>query len=67
MANVTWVSDAHESDVRRRAHWPGFALVCVALAQFRRASAAERRYDELMRTGSDRPDAARRIFVEFYS
>jgi hypothetical protein len=67
MVNVTWASDAHGSAGRRPAHSRGFAFVCVVLAEFRRAIAAERRYDEFIRTGIDRPRAARRVFVEFYS
>jgi hypothetical protein len=73
---VTWASDlrgdrrdrrAHGTEVHRCPHARGFAFIRIVLAEFGRAVAAERRYDDLMRTGTERPHAARRVFLEFYS
>jgi hypothetical protein len=50
---------------------PGFAFVLAIAAEFRRAGAATRRYDQLRRMAHacDDPAAspARRIYLEFYS
>ena len=49
----------------------GWAFVVVLAAEFRRAMAAARRYEELKDTahGDDDPEAgpARRVYLEFYS
>ena len=56
-------------------HWLGFGFVFIVFAEFRRAVAAEQRYEELKgkstaalaREGIAHPDVPRRIFEEFYS
>jgi hypothetical protein len=56
-------------------HWPGFGFVFIAFTEFRRAVAAEQRYEDLKgrstaalaREGIARADVPRRIFEEFYS
>jgi hypothetical protein len=55
--------------------WLGFELMGTVSAEFRRAIAAEHRYDELRRKdaaalaleGIARAEIPRRVFVEFYS
>jgi hypothetical protein len=50
---------------------PGLAFVLAVAAEFRRATAATERYEQLRRTvrACDDPAAnpARRVYVEFYS
>ena len=54
---------------------PGLELLLAILAEFRRARAAEQRYEKLRRAGAAalardgivRTDLPRRIFEEFYS
>jgi hypothetical protein len=56
-------------------HWPGFGFVFIVFTEFRRAVAAEQRYEDLKgrstaalaREGIARADVPRRIFEEFYS
>lgn len=49
-------------------HARGFGPLVVSLAEYRRAAAAERRYDELTRSGALRPAAvSRQVFEEFYA
>jgi hypothetical protein len=56
----------------QKEHRAGFGPLVVFLAEFRRAAAAERRYDELKRTNAvaqsgGAGDPSRRIFDEFYA
>jgi hypothetical protein len=66
-----------ESEIHRirPGHWLGLGFVFIVFAEFRRAVAAEQRYEELkrnstaalVRAGIARPDVPRRVFEELYS
>jgi hypothetical protein len=70
-----WASGALEIHRIQSGHWPGFGFVFIAFTEFRRAVAAEQRYEylkgrstaALAREGIARADVPRRIFEEFYS
>jgi hypothetical protein len=70
-----WASGALEIHGIQSGHWPGFGFVFIAFTEFRRAVAAEQRYEDLKgrstaalaREGIARADLPRRIFGEFYS
>jgi hypothetical protein len=70
-----WASGALEIHRLQSGHWPGFGFVFIVLTEFRRAVAAEQRYEYLKGRGTAalacegiaRADVARRIFEEFYS
>ena len=59
----------------RPGHWLGLGFVFIVVAEFRRAVAAEQRYEELkgkstaalVREGIAHPDVPRRVFEELYS
>jgi hypothetical protein len=59
----------------RPGRWLGLGFVLIAFAEFRRAVAAERRYEALkgmstaalVREGIAHPDVPRRVFEELYS
>jgi hypothetical protein len=70
-----WVSGASEIHGIQSDHWPGFGFVFIVFTEFRRAVAAQQRYEDLKgkgtaalaREGIARADIPRRIFEEFYS
>jgi hypothetical protein len=75
MVRAAVASSALEIHRIQPGHWLGFGFVFIVFAEFRRAAAAEQRYEELKgrstaavaREGIAHPDVPRRIFEEFYS
>ena len=75
MARAAAASSGSEIRGIRPGHWLGFGFVFIVFAEFRRAVAAEQRYEELKgnstaalaREGVAHPGAPRRVFEEFYS
>ena len=75
MARAAVASGASEIHRIRPGHWLGLGFVFIAFAEFRRAVAAEQRYEELKgkstaalaHEGIAHPDVPRRVFEELYS
>ena len=67
MARAAVASGVSEMHGIRPGHWLGFRFVCIAFAEFRRAVAAEQRYEELKGKSTAAPDVPRRVFEELYS
>ena len=75
MARAAVASGASQIHRIRPGHWLGLGFVFIVFAEFRRAVAAEQRYEELKgkstaalaREGIAHPDVARRVFEELYS
>lgn len=75
MARAAAASGEPEIHGIRPGHWLGLRFFLIVFAEFRRAVAAEQRYEELKRNstaalareGIARPGVPRRVFEEFYS
>ncbi|MGE0745197.1 MAG: hypothetical protein AB7K86_08120 [Rhodospirillales bacterium] len=67
MATLAQASDRHIGD-GETASARGFGPMVASLTEYRRAAAAERRYDQLLRSGAvPAAEASRRVFEEFYA